>query len=86
MPQSVHIEERTLTNNQAYDEMLKERFTWSTTEGPSPVVYPEDQTPNEVIALQPQRIRVFRVKFNSDTLTDFAYIDQAFARHMGFIQ
>jgi hypothetical protein len=60
----VSITERTLTNNQDYDEMMKEKFAWKTVDGPSPVVYPADATPNQVVALQPQRIRVFSVTYN----------------------
>ena len=61
---SVKITERTLGNNQDYEDMVAEKFDWPSVDGPSPVVYPKDQTPNEVIALQPQRIRLFRVEFD----------------------
>ena len=62
---SVQIKERTLGNNADYDQMVKEKFNWPTESGPSPVVYPEDQEPNAIVALQPQRIRLFRLSYAS---------------------
>jgi len=44
--------------------MAKKKFQWPTESGPGSVFYPEDQEPNAVIALQPQRIRLFRVDFH----------------------
>jgi len=49
------IEERSLSNNQPYDEVVAKKFAWPTTESVSPVVYPEDSS--NVVKLQPQRIR-----------------------------
>ena len=43
--------------------MAQKKFQWPTESGASTVTYPADLTPNEVVALQPQRIRVFRVEF-----------------------
>lgn len=63
---SISIEERTLSNNEAYEDMVKSRFAWKTADGDSSVVYPEDQEVNSVIALQPQRIRVYRVKYDQE--------------------
>lgn len=60
----VKITERTLTNNQDYDEMIKNKFNWNTVTGPSPVTFPKDQDKDAVVALQPQRIRVFSVEYN----------------------
>ena len=57
------VTERTLGNNQDYDDMVKNKFDWPNVDGPSTVTYPADQSPLQVVALQPQRIRLFRVKF-----------------------
>jgi hypothetical protein len=64
LPESIEFEERTLTNNEAYEDMVTTRFPWKTTDGAGSVVYPVDQEKGKVIALQPQRIRVFRAKYN----------------------
>lgn len=48
---NIKITERTLGNNQDYDEMVKNKFDWPNVDGPSTVTYPKDQTPGEVIAL-----------------------------------
>ena len=61
----VHIRERTLTNNQDYEEMAKKKFAWATTSGPSKTTYPADEKVNSVVALQPQRIRLFAVHFDA---------------------
>ena len=62
---NIKIIERNLTNNQDYDEMIENKFNWNTVTGPSPVTYPKDQEKNAVVALQPQRIRVFSVEYNA---------------------
>lgn len=45
--------------------MAKNKFAWPTESGPSPVVYPADQVADAVVALQPQRIRLFRLSYYS---------------------
>jgi len=65
MKPSVKIVERTLTNNQDYEEMAKKKFAWPTVSGPSATTYPADEKINAVVALQPQRIRMYAVHFNS---------------------
>ncbi len=57
------IVERNLSNNQDYSEMLAKKLTWQTEEDPSPIIYPADYEPNSIVALQPQRIRLFRVEY-----------------------
>lgn len=47
----IKITERTLSNNQDYEEMAKKKFQWPTESGAGSVTYPKDQTPNEVVAL-----------------------------------
>ena len=59
----MHIRERTLTNNQDYEEMAKKKFAWQTVDGPSKTTYPADEKVNSVIAMQPQRIRMYAVHF-----------------------
>ena len=39
--------------------MAKKKFAWPTVDGPSKTTYPADQKANSIIALQPQRIRMF---------------------------
>lgn len=60
---SVHIRERSLTNNQDYEDMVKNKFAWPTVDGPSKTTYPADEKVNSIIAMQPQRIRMFAVNF-----------------------
>ena len=62
--QSVVITERTLSNNQSMANMLVEKFHWKTEDPASPVTYPDDTS--DGYAMQPQRIRLFRVFFNSE--------------------
>ena len=62
---AVHIRERTLTNNQDYEEMARKKFAWATTSGPSKTTYPADEKVNSIVALQPQRIRLFAVHFEA---------------------
>ena len=62
----ITITERALSNNQDYSEMVQAKFDWKTVAESSPVVYPADPDPNNaVIALQPQRIRLFRVQYQA---------------------
>lgn len=62
---SVKITERSLSNNQNYDDMVAAKFAWPTApEEVSKVIYPEDPEEGAVIALQPQRIRLFRVEYD----------------------
>ena len=59
---SVQITERTLGNNQDYAEMEEAKFHWKSTDPASTIEWPEDKDTGEV-ALQPQRIRLFRVLY-----------------------
>jgi len=59
----IKVTERNLSNNQDYSDMIAAKFEWKTRDGPSSVVYPADQEADAVVALQPQRIRVFRVQY-----------------------
>ena len=43
--------------------MAKKKFAWPTVDGPSKTTYPADEKVNSVIAMQPQRIRMFAVHF-----------------------
>ena len=61
----VTITERGLSNNQDYDDMVKSKHVWKTVDGPSKVTYPADEKPNSIVALQPQRIRLFRVQYST---------------------
>ena len=45
--------------------MRKEKFNWPTAAGPSAVVAPKDQEVDAVVALQPQRIRLYSVEFHA---------------------
>ena len=49
----VTVTERSLSNNQNYEDMIAAKTAWKTTEDPSPIVYPADQEPNAIVALQP---------------------------------
>ena len=67
-PSAVKIVERTLGNNQDYEEMEKAKFPWKSTDAASSVIWPVD---NETgVALQPQRIRLFLVEYDA-TGSDF---------------
>jgi hypothetical protein len=44
--------------------MEKNKFAWPTVSGPSATTYPADQKVNAIVALQPQRIRLYAVDFN----------------------
>lgn len=59
----IQIVERSLSDSMDYAEMVQQKFEWPTASGPSPVAYPADQEPNAIVALQPQRIRLFRVSY-----------------------
>ena len=62
---SVHIRERTLTNNQDYEQMIENKFAWPTVSGPSKTTYPADEKIDSIVALQPQRIRLYAVHFQA---------------------
>ena len=64
LPTSITITERTLSNNQNMKEWQKEKFHWRTEDPDSKVIYPDDR--DDAIALQPQRIRLFRVIYGSE--------------------
>ena len=68
----VKITERNLSNNQDYDEMLSAKYRWKTTEGTTSVKYPVDQVANAIVALQPQRIRVFRIEYTEPQYEELA--------------
>ena len=68
----VKITERNLSNNQDYDEMLSAKYPWKTTEGTTSVKYPADQEANAIVALQPQRIRVFRIEYTEPQYEELA--------------
>ena len=63
-PSRIDVTERTLSNNQDMDQWSKQKFRWPTEDGDSPVAYPADHA--DVVALQPQRIRLFRVVYQHD--------------------
>ena len=44
--------------------MAKKKFAWPTTTGPSKTTYPADEKVDSVVALQPQRIRMYAVHFS----------------------
>ena len=64
-PSHVTFTERTLGNNQDYAEMKKTRFRWTShpVDGDKASEWPKDN--GDSLALQPHRIRLFRVVFNS---------------------
>ena len=68
-PGSVTIVERTLSNNQAMADMLVEKFHWKTVDPASKVTYPDDTS--DGYALQPQRIRLFRVFYDTQQPSTF---------------
>ena len=47
----VKITERTLSDNQDYATMAKNKFKWPTESGAGSVTYPADQKANEIVAL-----------------------------------
>ena len=62
-PDSYVIVERSLSNNQSMADVLVHKHHWQTVDPASKVTYPEDT--DDGYALQPQRIRLFRVTYNS---------------------
>ena len=46
-------------------DVIKNKIQWPTESGPSPVVEPVDKEEDAVIALQPQRIRLFEVVYSA---------------------
>lgn len=67
-PAGVTLTERTLGNNQDFTEWQSERFHWSSEPTPDGASWPEDK--DDSIALQPQRIRLFRVAFTTSEDSD----------------
>ena len=68
-PASVTITERTLSNNQDMKTMLDNKFKWKSADSANPRLaqpYPEDPSATTV-ALQPQRIRLFRVQYTASS-------------------
>ena len=66
-PASVTITERTLSNNQDMQTMLDNKFKWKSSDSANSRMasaYPSDPSPTTV-ALQPQRIRLFRVQYTA---------------------
>lgn len=67
----IHIDERTLGNSDDYRRMHHEKHQWKTeTVTPPEPFYPSDR-PQNVVALQPQRIRLFRIQFDPLVAYDF---------------
>lgn len=60
---SVTVTERTLINNQDYDEWLTQKYTWKTEDDTGDASWPEDS--GDDMVLQPQRIRLYRVIYNA---------------------
>ena len=69
LPTDLTYTERTLSNNQDFAEMKKTRYHWMSDSVGGGPEWPQDQ--EESVALQPQRIRLFRVAFNSAGETNF---------------
>ena len=67
-PSNIKITERTLGNNQDFSEWKAQRFHWMSDPVATDPAYewPED-IDDQSVALQPQRIRLFRVLFNSSS-------------------
>ena len=66
-PATVTITERTLSNNQDMKTMLDNKFKWKSADAPNAKMaqpYPTDPSATTV-ALQPQRIRLFRVQYTA---------------------
>lgn len=66
-PADMVIEERNLSNNMNYSEMLERKFQWLSEDGPNPYLaqpYPTDES-DTVVAMQPQRIRLFKVNYTA---------------------
>lgn len=67
--ESATITERTLSNNQDMKTMLDNKFKWKSADAPNAKMaqpYPVDPSAT-VVALQPQRIRLFRISYNAST-------------------
>lgn len=70
VPTSVVISERTLSNNQSMDEMKENKFKWKSADSSSSKTaepFENDSDTYDNVQLQPQRIRLFRVTYNTDT-------------------
>ena len=68
---SISVRERTLSNSMDYSKWADQKIHWKTVEDSTKngeISYPEDREKDAVIALQPQRIRLFQVDFKM--LTD----------------
>jgi len=64
-PTSVTLTERTLGNNQDFSEWQKLKYQWKSESESNGADWPEDK--EDEVALQPQRIRLYRVTFNATT-------------------
>ena len=62
-PTDIKLTERTLGNNQDFAEWSKQKYQWTSDPVGNSAVWPEDKDGS--VALQPQRIRLYRVAFNS---------------------
>lgn len=60
-PDSVQIEETSLTGNMSWEELVDRKITWKTTDDSVAPI----NDPTDAIAMQQQRIRVFSVEFNA---------------------
>ena len=63
----VELTERTLSNSMNYDEMNKTQ--WKTVTGDSDHVRPLDLSDEGKVALEPQRIRLFRAVYHQTVMT-----------------
>ena len=63
MPASITITERTLSNSEDYKTMESQKFHWKSTDLPSTTEWPKDD--GDKVALQPQRIRLFRINYEA---------------------
>ena len=61
-PNAMLLTERTLGNNQDWNDWKEEKLAWDSEDTHEAVTYPADD--GERVALQPQRIRLFRVIYN----------------------
>lgn len=76
-PTSVVISERTLSNNQSMDEMKENKFKWKSADSSNSRTaepFENDSKTYDNVQLQPQRIRLFRVSYNTEAPTMDAQI------------
>ena len=69
-PTSIDIHERTLSNNQGMDAMKANKFKWKSVDSSNSRLaqaFEADADDFSQVQLQPQRIRLYRVVYNSDS-------------------